>query len=169
MLSRALFQPWWPFAQAANRVQARSFARAAKFVPVPGLDWAQKKRAPSRLVAGKERLGSCLEFRLSAAEPCSAAIRPPIESRTSRRGVRLLESSGICRVRSTLPPFVNRTSTLARKVTRRLLPLDPIQNWPSVSFSIFIGSYMNLIRRSATMTMRRSIHPWLQRWIFVSP
>jgi len=34
-----------PFAQAANRVQARSFARAAKFVPVPGLDWAKKTRS----------------------------------------------------------------------------------------------------------------------------
>src|ERR1017187_8550478 len=38
----------------------------------------QKKCAPSRRVAGKERRkGSDSNIGLSAAEPCSAAIRPP--------------------------------------------------------------------------------------------
>jgi len=56
----ALFQPWWPFAQAANRYSTK-FREAAKFVPVPGLDWAKKTRS-LRLVAGGERLGPVSNF-----------------------------------------------------------------------------------------------------------
>src|ERR1035438_2401685 len=51
------------------------FRKGGEIRASPRFGLGKKKRAPSRLVAGGERLGSCLEIRLSAAEPCSAAIR----------------------------------------------------------------------------------------------